>query len=289
MYTIERKDERISDMIRRAQGLTSYAYAQGAILIRKTEFSDRKSNDEINLEYLKQLRDRVLDNDSELVSLSQKNLIDRLDKIERSVIKEINVDEVGSQVKKELIEDLSKQDSLISEVKILEQEPVALDLQSILDNPGSKFDFLLRDGDVISIPPKLETVRVTGEVTSTLNLRYDEKFKFKDYINDAGGFTDKAKKGRSYVQYPNGKMSGVRRFLFFKKYPKIEPGSTIFISRRPEREGISAQAWIGISSGLATLGLVVLQAIRPQLIDLEVFCNQLKGEVVMFNTLMGLE
>lgn len=263
MYTIERKDERISDMIRRAQGLTSYAYAQGAILIRKTEFSDRKSNDEINLEYLKQLRDRVLDNDSELVSLSQKNLIDRLDKIERSVIKESNVDEVGSQVKKELIEDLSKQDSLISEVKILEKEPVALDLQSILDNPGSKFDFLLRDGDVISIPPKLETVRVTGEVTSTLNLRYDEKFKFKDYIYNAGGFTDKAKKGRSYVQYPNGKMSGVRRFLFFKKYPKIEPGSTIFISRRPEREGISAQAWIGISSGLATLGLVVLQAIRP--------------------------
>ena len=83
MYTIERKDERISDVIRRAQGLTSYAYAKGAILIRKTEFSDRKSNDEINLEYLKQLRDRVLDNDSELVSLSQKNLIDRLDKIER--------------------------------------------------------------------------------------------------------------------------------------------------------------------------------------------------------------
>ena len=106
-------------------------------------------------------------------------------------------------------------------------------------------------------------MRVTGEVTSTLNLRYDEKFKFKDYIYNAGGFTDKAKKGRSYVQYPNGKMSGVRRFLFFKKYPKIEPGSTIFISRRPEREGISAQAWIGISSGLATLGLVVLQAIRP--------------------------
>lgn len=263
MYTVERKDERISDVIRRAQGLTSYAYAKGAILIRKTEFSNRKSNNEINLEYLKQLRDRVLDNDSELVSLSQKNLIDRLDKIERRLIKESNVDEIGSQVKKELIEGLLKQDSLISEFELFEQEPVALDLQSILDNPGSKFDFILRDGDVISIPAKLETVRVTGEVTSTLNLRYDETFKFKDYINDAGGFTVKAKKGRSYVQYPNGKMSAMRRFLFFKKYPKIEPGSTIFVSRKPERQGISAQAWIGISSGLATLGLVVLQAIRP--------------------------
>ena len=261
MYTIQRKDERISDVIKRAQGLTPYAYAKGAILIRKTEFSDKKSNDRISLEYLNQLRDRVLDNDSESISLSQRKLIERLDKIERDVINDSSVDEVGSQVKKVLI-GLSKQDSLISEVKTLEQEPVALDLQSILDNPGSKFDFLLRDGDVISIPPKLETVRVAGEVTFTLNLRYDEKFKFKDYINDAGGFTDKAKKGKSYVQYPNGQLSGVRHFLFFKKYPEIEPGSTIIVSRKPEREGISAQAWIAIGSGLATIGLVIIQAIN---------------------------
>ena len=199
MYTIQRKDERVSDVIKRAQGLSPYAYAESAILIRKTEFAG----------------------------------------------------------KKDLIENLAKQDSLISKIKILEQEPVALDLQLILDNPGSKYDFLLRDGDVISIPPKLETVRVAGEVTSTLNLRYDEKFKFKDYIFDAGGFTAEAKKGRSYVQYPNGKRQGVKRFLFFKKYPKIEPGSTIFVSRKPEKDPVNLQAILAVTSTLLTMVLVI--------------------------------
>jgi len=257
MYTIQRKDERVSDVIKRAQGLTPYAYPEGAILVRKTEFSGKKSNDQISLEYLKQLRDRVLSDESESISISQKNLIERLDKIESRVIRESNVDKVGSQVKKDLIEDLAKQDSLIAEVKILEQEPVALDLQLILDNPGSKYDFLLRDGDVISIPGKLETVRVAGEVTSTLNLRYDEKFKFKDYIFDAGGFTAEAKKGRSYVQYPNGKRQGVKRFLFFKKYPKIEPGATIFVSRKPDKKGLGTAEWLAIASALATIALTV--------------------------------
>jgi len=199
MYTIQRKDERVSDVIKRAQGLSPYAYAESAILIRKTEFAG----------------------------------------------------------KKDLIENLAKQDSLISKIKILEQEPVALDLQLILDNPGSKYDFLLRDGDVISIPPKLETVRVAGEVTSTLNLRYDEKFKFKDYIFDAGGFTAEAKKGRSYVQYPNGKRQGVKRFLFFKKYPKIEPGSTIFVSRKPEKDPVNLQAILAVTSTLLSMVLVI--------------------------------
>jgi len=99
-------------------------------------------------------------------------------------------------------------------------------------------------------------------VISPLNVRYDETFSFKNYINDAGGFTSTAKKGRSYVQYPNGRRQQTKRFLFFKFYPKVEPGSTIFVSRKPEREGIGASGWISIGTGLATFGLVTIQAIR---------------------------
>ena len=71
-----------------------------------------------------------------------------------------------------------------------------------------------------------------------------------------------AKRGSSYIQYSNGTRVGVKRFLWFKKYPKVEAGSTIFVSRKPERNGMSAQAWIGIGSGLATIGLVVVQAVN---------------------------
>ncbi len=261
-YTIRKKDERISDLLNRAGQLTPYAYPRGAILIRKTEFSDAKSNDEISQEYLQQLRQKVLGDESELKNISQVRLIERLDKIENRVNADTDNDRVGSQFKKDLIEDITERDSLIENIVIQEEEPVAIDLDKILESPGSKYDLIVRPGDVISIPGKLETVRVAGEVTSPLNVRFDASYSFKDYIYQSGGFLQNAKRGRSYVQYPNGERKGVRRFLWFKKYPKVEPGSTIFVSRKPERGGMSAQAWIGIGSGLATIGLVVVQAIR---------------------------
>lgn len=261
VYTISRKDERISDVLLRAKGLSPYAFPAGALLIRKTEFSETKSYDEISQEYLQELRQKVLSDESELKNISQTRLIERLGKMENRVNSNSDDDRVGSQFKKDLIEDITEQDSLIKDLVIQESEPVALDLNKILESPGSKYDFILKSGDVISIPGQLQTVRVAGEVTSPLNIRHDEGYKFKDYIEQSGGFLQSAKKNRSYVQYPNGTRVGVKRFLWFKKYPKVEPGSTIFVRRKPERNGISAQAWIAIGSGLATIGLVVIQAI----------------------------
>lgn len=261
-YTISRKDERISDLLKRAEGLTQYAYPQGAILIRKTEFSSAKSNDELSQEYMQQLRQKVLGDETKLKNISQVRLIERLDKIGSNVSYNSDDDTAGSNLKKKLIEDISEQDSLVRNIKIEEEEPVAIDLEKINLNPGSKFDLIVRQGDIISIPGVLQTVRVAGEVTSPLNVRYDSSYSFKDYIYRSGGFLASAKKNRSYIQYPNGERMGVRRFLFFKKYPKVQPGSTIFVSRKPERNGIGAQGWIGLGSGIATIGLVVVQAIR---------------------------
>jgi protein involved in polysaccharide export with SLBB domain len=257
VYTISRKDERISDVIKRAGGLTPYADVSGAILIRKTEFSNSKSNDQISQESLQQLRQKVLNDESELKNISQVRLIERLNKIENKVESDTQNDRVGSQLKKDLIQDISEQDSLVRNIIIKEEEPVAINLGKILSQPGSKFDLIVKEGDVISIPGKLETVRVAGEVTSPLNVRFDEQYSFKDYIERSGGFLITAKKGRSYIQYPNGERRGVKRFLFFKKYPKVVAGSTIFVSRKPERNQINFQAIIAAVGSVATLVLVV--------------------------------
>lgn len=257
VYTISRKDERISDILLRAKGLSSYAFPEGALLIRKTEFSDTKSNDEISQEYLQQLRQKVLSDESELKNISQTRLIERLGKIENRVSSNSEDDRVGSQFKKERIENTSEQDSLIKDIIIQESEPVAMNLNKILESPGSKYDFIVKSGDVISIPGQLQTIRVAGEVISPLNLRYDEDFNFRNYIEQSGGFLRSAKRGRSYVQYPNGEQRGVRRFLWFKKYPKIEPGSTIFVSRKPDKQPLNFQAIIAAVGSVATLALVV--------------------------------
>lgn len=258
VYSISRKDERVSDILKRAQGLTQYAYPEGAILVRKTEFSANKTNDQVSQEYLQQLRSKLLSEESNLKNISQERLIARLDKIEnRSDVNEETDDIIGSRIKRDLIEDVAEQDSLVRNIEIKNEEPVALDLNKILQNPGSKYDFILKEGDVISIPGRLETVRVAGEVTSPLNLRFDKSFSFKDYIDQSGGFLQSAKKGRSYVQYPNGKRKGTKRFLFFKFYPKIEPGTTIFVARKPQRNGLSTAEWLAVASSLATIALTV--------------------------------
>ncbi|KOF04015.1 hypothetical protein OB69_03165 [Roseivirga seohaensis subsp. aquiponti] len=67
----------------------------------------------------------------------------------------------------------------------------------------------------------------------------------------------KAKIDKSYVQYLNGKRKGVERFLFFKFYPMIEPRTTIFVARKPEREGLNTPEWLAVASSLATIGLTV--------------------------------
>ena len=272
LYTISRKDEKISDILKRAEGLTPYAYPEGAILIRKTEFYNAKSNDDISEEYLQQLRQKILrqkilTDESELKNVSQERLIERLNTInndddDNNNDDDNNDDNKGSRVKKDLIEDIAERDSLVDKVEIAEEEPVAINLNKILENPGSKYDLIVRSGDVISIPGKLETVRVAGEVISPLNVRFDESYSFKDYIHQSGGFLHSAKKGGSYVQYPNGERKGVRRFLFFRLYPKVEPGSTIVVSKKPERQHLSTQGWISIGTGLVTFGLVAIQAIR---------------------------
>ena len=263
LYAISEKDERVSDLLKRAGGITPYAYPKGAILIRKTEFTERKADSELSIEKLNELKDKVLNDTLSRQNEARKQLILRLERMITDGEDEFARDEsLANRLQKELVEGISETDSLIRNIEINEQEPTVLDLQYILNNPGSKYDYVLREGDVVSIPSKLETVRIAGEVISPVNLRFDESLRFKDYINDAGGFTVRAKKGRSYVQYPNGRRRQTKRFLFFKFYPKIEPGSTIIVSRKPDRTPLNIQSLVALAGSVATLGLVAVQLSR---------------------------
>lgn len=258
IYSISRKDERVSDLIKRAEGLTDYAYPEGAILIRKTEFAERKTDNQINREKLELLKSKILADTSIALNQARIELVERLENMITEVEKDFEEERyIGSQFKKILSEDIAAEDSLRAPVTFNGKEPTVIDLNEVLSNPGSKYDYILREGDVISIPGKLETVRVAGEVISPLNLSFDNSFSFKDYINDAGGFTSEARKGRSYIQYPNGRKKQARRFLFFKFYPKVEPGSTIFVSKKPPRDKISLQEILAITSSLATITFLV--------------------------------
>ncbi len=113
---------------------------------------------------------------------------------------------------------------------------------------------ILRSGDEITVPSTKQTVKVDGEVLVPSLVRYDESYGLKDYISNSGGFSENARKGKTYVVYLNGEIQSTKRFLFLRSFPKLEPGALIIVPNKPKRENnISTQGVIGIVSGVATI------------------------------------
>ncbi len=131
---------------------------------------------------------------------------------------------------------------------------IAIDLQEIIDNPGSKSDILLQEGDAIMIPEKDNMVTIAGEVFKALSINYTEGKGLKRYITDAGGFTNSANKHKTYVIYPNGKADRIKKsFLFFNKFPIIYAGTKIFVPKEEEKKGTDYA-----KTGLLVTGLSAL-------------------------------
>jgi protein involved in polysaccharide export with SLBB domain len=140
---------------------------------------------------------------------------------------------------------------------------VAIDLRYILKHPGSADDITLEEGDELIIPRINNTVSVNGEVFKPLDIMYEKGKKMNDYISDAGGVTQLAKRNRAFVIYANGSSAKIRKTLgIFNNYPKIYPGSSIFVPEKPKKEGgfDVAKAGILVSALTALITAVSLIA-----------------------------
>lgn len=158
---------------------------------------------------------------------------------------------------KRLREQLIERDSTL-QFDDLGFEVVAIDLKAALRNPGSKDDIYLQDGDELVIPKELQTIRTQGEVLNPNSTPYIKGRSLKYYVNQSGGFSDMAKKGKTYVVYPNGKAAATTKFLFVRNYPKVFPGCEIIVPAKRQREPLPAAAWISIGSSVASFALTVV-------------------------------
>jgi protein involved in polysaccharide export with SLBB domain len=169
----------------------------------------------------------------------------------------------SSQVKrllKSVIKDTTQSDNDIVSKNMTE---VAINLHYILQNPGSRDDITLEEGDELIIPRINNTVNVQGEVFRPLEIMYENGKNMNDYLSDAGGVTQSGKKGRAFVIYANGSSAKIRKPLgIFRMYPKIEPGSNIFVPEKPKKEGMdAAKAGIFVSAitGLLTAAALIFK------------------------------
>lgn len=237
-YTISREDERISDIIKRAGGLTPYAYTEGASL-KRTGMSKLNAAEKKEKERLK----RELEKDSHDVEEKDGKTPKYKD------VDEENGD--NSKVKSSALAKVSQQGTSASDIE--PSDLVGIELNKILEKPYEKGDLLVLDGDIINVPKELETVKVVGEVLNPNNVVYVKGKSLKYYVNQAGGFTDNALKKRVFVQYANGAVKGKDG-----GYPEVKPGAEIVVPKRAPRERLSSQAWIGIGTGIAsTLAIII--------------------------------
>src|SRR5690606_21071308 len=168
-------------------------------------------------------------------------------------------DDILARTRAEVLTDISQNRSGLNGIKIRETEAIAIDLAAIMTNPGSGYDLILEEGDIISIPKQLQTVRLRGEVIYPTTVRHEPARPMSFYINRAGGFDNRAKKRRTYVVYANGEVARTKNFLFFKSYPAVEPGAEIIVPSKGPKIPFMPGEIIGITTGLATLVLILTQ------------------------------
>ena len=197
-YSLLSKDEKIASVIKRAGGLTSYAYLDGSKMFRKFKTEIINDND---FEIPEILLDSIL-SDPELVNIYNRELLNR----EKLQTKQISFD------------------SLIYDI-------VHFDMQKALSKSRSKHNLVLLKGDSVIIPKETNTVQVTGDLHNINGNSISAPFlrKRADYYvrNFAGGYTKDNKRSYTVVTHENGVTRKSLNLGLFTISPKVRPGSTI--------------------------------------------------------------
>ena len=224
-YTLTKKNERLSDLFRRAGGGTDLAYIEGARLERKVNEAER-----IRLEEIYRMRKE------EKERIMQETAINN----NRSIA-ELNM---NAQAAKEG----NDEDDFI---EIPETYPVGIELDKAIANPGCDEDIVLREGDRIFIPTYNGTVKINGEVMYPNSVAYHDGKNAKYYIKQAGGYNRYAKKNMAYVIYMNGTVAKV------SDGAKIRPGCEIVVPQKAMTRKLTTQELLTIGTSAASIATMI--------------------------------
>ena len=133
---------------------------------------------------------------------------------------------------------------------------VGLNIEKILKSNGSldQYNLVLKNGDKIIVPKIDNSIEISGEVQKPTALSYYKGLTSISAVNKSGGFTNNAKRSRLYVVYQNGDIASTKKFLFFNNYPKLLPGSKVFIPKKPESKSTTSVGEIvGYTTSLVSI------------------------------------
>ena len=129
---------------------------------------------------------------------------------------------------------------------------VGIDLEKALTNPKGSADLVLREGDVVFIPKNTNTVTINGAVMVPNTVSYMKGKDVDYYLNQAGGYSDNAKKSKKFIVYMNGQVTKVKG----SGKKQIEPGCEIIVPSKAKKKGNIANI-LGYATSFSSLGMMI--------------------------------
>jgi len=197
-YVFER-GETLASVIERAGGFTDEAFVDGSVFLRES------------------LRLREQEEVDRLLTLLNDELSANA---LRDINSEIEIDEGRVAAQRGAIATLSRLEAT---------GRLVVPLANVM--AGLSEDVVLKDGDRLLIPKFSQEVTILGEVRRPTSYLFDPEFSRDDYIEQSGGFKDRADKKGIYIVKASGEIVIPRRNLFrFQSASRsLSPGDTIVV------------------------------------------------------------
>ncbi len=158
---------------------------------------------------------------------------------------------VRTAMSKIVTQSASSRDTLdVNKLKVSEIYTVGLELDKALAHPGSDYDIILRDSDELIIPEMASTVRVQGEVLYPNTVHFISGKPVAYYVRQAGGFSHRARRAKTYVIYMNGMVA-------IGAGAKLEPGCEIVVPGRSDKDKLTTGEWLGIGTTAASITTMI--------------------------------
>ena len=221
-YAMTSREFRISDLVKVAGGLSKVGYAKGARLIRLMTQEEREQRESALRASQIALYEQALDSD--------KNF------------------------------DMARADTLLDmKMNLGNFYNVAINLDEAIANPGSVHDIVLRANDQLVVPQLSNTVKISGEVMYPISVGYKKGASLGYYINQAGGYGNRAGKRQTYAIYMNGSVDKLGRRASGKR---IEPGTEIVVPTKKKKEGMTTAEITVLGTSAASLTTMVVALIN---------------------------
>jgi len=248
-YTLK-SDERLSDLIKRAGGLTERAYPEASTVTRRVEYlvleEQQKSLRQVRglldglsvQEFMRESAHAWLEqgmknpasteksSNTSQVASSLMGLVSQTTGTEAITSIPQQVQSIGQSVGGELEETNQYQYTMVTPARkifsLLPPGRLLVNISKALTNFGTKDDIILEDGDIIMIPTMPILVSVTGAVIQPSSLVYIQGKSLNEYLKMVGGYSKDADEKATYVIKANGMVVKGDKV-------KIAPGDLIVV------------------------------------------------------------